>query len=122
MKNAEKREVKNRLNQLSETMDNYVRTERHLEQHSDIGSRGNLENAREIQEVRRNEMENLKNKITYGGDFSNQSRKEEAENLKENYIETEGYINHNAENMTSEDLNNLKQKQKNRKRELDRMF
>lgn len=122
MKNAEKREVKNRLNQLSETMDNYVRTERHLEQHSDIGSRGNLENAREIQEVRRNEMENLKNKITYGGDFSSQSREEQVENLKENYIETEGYINNNAGNMTNEDLNNLKQKQKNRKRELDRMF
>ncbi|MFX0548591.1 hypothetical protein ACOAKC_04580 [Hathewaya histolytica] len=122
MKKANEREVKNRLNELERTMENYVRTERHLEQHSDIASREQLENAKSIQESRREDMQELENSIVHGNDIENNTQQQQLENLKDNYVSTQGYLNHNSENMSREDLSNLKEKQENRKEQMDRMY
>ncbi|CAM2737352.1 hypothetical protein HAHI6034_03555 [Hathewaya histolytica] len=122
MKKANEREVKNRLNELERTMENYVRTERHLEQHSDIASREQLENAKSIQESRREDMQELENSIVHGNDVENNTPEQQLENLKDNYVSTQGYLNHNSENMSREDLSNLKEKQENRKEQMDRMY
>lgn len=122
MKKANEREVKNRLNELERTMENYIRTERHLEQHSDIASREQLENAKSIQESRREDMQELENSIVHGNDVENNTPEQQLENLKDNYVSTQGYLNHNSENMSREDLSNLKEKQENRKEQMDRMY
>lgn len=106
----------NRVEQLINTVDNYTRTERHLEQHSDIGDPERLERAKEIQSERKSEMERLKNNIVYG----NEASTNDLENLKENYNDTQEYINNYGLQMSNEDLKNLKEKQQNRLEELDR--
>ncbi|WP_291574033.1 hypothetical protein [Clostridium sp. UBA4548] len=104
-------EMKNRVGELENLMDSYVRTERHLEQHSDIASKNQIHHAHEIQKERSEQIENLENKIAYG----NNSGNNELENAKANYEKTEKYISYNGDHMSTAQLNNIKEKQKNRK-------
>ncbi|AKN32117.1 hypothetical protein Ccar_15090 [Clostridium carboxidivorans P7] len=106
----------NKINQLINTVENYTRTERHLEQHSDIGDPERLERAEEVQSERKSEIDHLKNNIVYG----NESLNNNLENLRENYDDTQEYISHYGSQMSDEDLKNLKEKQQNRLEELDR--
>lgn len=106
----------NRINQLINTVENYTRTERHLEQHSDIGDPERLERAEEVQSERKSEIDHLKNNIVYG----NESLNNNLENLRENYDDTQEYMSTYGSQMSNEDLKNLKEKQQNRLEELDR--
>ena len=51
------------LDNLENLVENHTRTERHLEQYSEIGDKENKENARKVQKVREQEIQNLENKI-----------------------------------------------------------
>ena len=110
-KNCSNEEKLNRINELENVVEKYTRTERHLEQHSDIANDKSIDEAKEKQKNREDEIQSLENKIINGeGGATN-----EKENLKKNIKYGEGYINHNADNMNKSDLENLKNKQENRK-------
>lgn len=108
----------NRVDQLINVMDNYTRTERHLEQYSNIGNPENKEHAREVQREREEEINSLKNIIAYGDDKTQNPVTRELDNLEKNYIYAEGYLEHNANHMPKEDIENLKEKQENRREKM----
>lgn len=116
-KENQKIENKNRINQIVNTAEKYTRTERHLEQYSDIGSEENLNKAREIQNKRKQDIEELTNRIVYGQNIN----QDEYNNLVENYASTEGYIENNAENMSEEDYKAISEKQKNRQEKINEL-
>lgn len=102
----------NKVNELENVIEKYTRTERHLEQHSDIANTESIEQAKEKQKEREEKIETLESKIING---EGGSKRTEAENLEKNIRYGEGYLNHNSENMNQHDLENLKDKQENRK-------
>ena len=73
----------------------------------------NKENAKKIQEVREQQIHNLKNQIK--GINENQSKENQLENTIEKYINTSGYITKNGEDLSDEQLRNMQRKQENRK-------
>ena len=108
-------ENKRRVEQLENLVEAHTRTERHLEQHSDIASEEQIQRAKELQEVREKEIEKLENIIAYGENAYN----DELENLKKNYEYTEGYLRHNADHMDPETLKKTKEKQEHRREQMD---
>lgn len=113
----EKFEKKERqLENLENLVENHTRTERHLEQYSHIGNRDNKENAREKQEIRENQILELENKIL--GLDSNEIPEVQLENLKEKYKSIEGYINNNKDKIPEDVLQQLEEKQANRREQI----
>lgn len=106
-----------RVNELINTVENYTRTQRHLEQHSDISDVDHLCRAREMQASRRIQIDNLKNAIVYDG----QQNENPISNTRYNYEATEGYLDHYADKLDEETVSNLEQKQENRKKLLGQM-
>lgn len=107
------------LDNLINLVENHTRTERHLEQYSHIGNQDNKEHAREIQEIREEQIGDLREKLNGKGDT--QTREEQIENLEKRYELTEGYIKNNKEDMNQEMLQNLEQKQEKRRIQLDNL-
>lgn len=104
-----------RINELLNISNRYVRTERHLEQHSDIADPENIKHSERIQNERLQQMENIKNIIAYG----EHQQEDQVENLRRNLEYTDGYINHNADKMDKETLEKTLEKQEHRKEQLD---
>lgn len=104
-----------RIEELLNINNRYVRTERHLEQHSDIADPENIRHSEEIQKERLQQMENLKNIVAYG----EHQQEDQVENLKRNIEYTDGYLNHNADKMDKETLDKTLEKQEHRKEQLD---
>ena len=110
-------ENERRVEHLANLVEKSTRTERHLEEHSDISkSRENIRHVKEIQDERREQIENLKNKIAYG---DNQSADKHMKNTEKRFLYTEGYLNNNADHMDEETFKNAKEKQEHRKEQLD---
>ncbi len=109
--NLEKKEKQ--IENLINVVENHTRTKRHLEQYSNIGNIDNKENAKKIQEVREQQIHDLKNQIK--GINENQSKDDQLENTIEKYINTSGYITKNAQELSDEQLRNMQRKQENRK-------
>ena len=66
MGNFENHEIEKKdrqLDNLINLVENHTRTKRHLEQYSHIGNSENKENARKIQDIREEQIEDLKDKI-----------------------------------------------------------
>lgn len=120
MENFDENKKKDRqLDNLINLVENHTRTERHLEQYSHIGNEENKEHAREIQEIREEQIDDLKEKLNGNGDI--QTREEQVENLERRYENTQGYIKNNKENMNSQMLRNLEEKQEKRRIQLDNL-
>lgn len=110
-------ENERRIDHLANLVEKSTRTERHLEEHSDIPkSRENMQHVKELQNERKEQIENLKNIIAHG---DNQSTKEQKRNTEKRFLYTEGYLNHNADHMDEETFKNTKEKQEHRKEQLD---
>lgn len=118
-KDTRKRNCDNERERRMEHFENLVerrtRTKRHLEQYSNISSPENIDHANRIQEKREKEIENLKEKIVYGDKASNDQEK----NVEKRYRYTQGYLDHNSENMDLETLRNTEKKQEHRKEQMD---
>jgi hypothetical protein len=115
-KNSRGLENERRIDHLVNLVERQTRTERHLEQHSDISSSPeNIDHAKQVQAERQQEIDNLKNKIAYGENVSNNYK----ENTEKRLLYTEGYLNHNADHMDEETFENSKRKQEHRKEQLD---
>ena len=107
------------LDNLINLVENHTRTRRHLEQYSHIGDPENKENARKIQEIREEQIEELKDRIK--GVEDKQTREEQLENVIERYVNTAGYIHNNKDNMSDEQLNNMEKKQDNREIQIENL-
>jgi len=119
-KKAQQLENERRVENLIDIVENKTRTDRHLEQHSDIGDPDRLDHAHEIQHEREEQIENLKQTIVYGDNIKNDT-KNQLESIKDNYTFAEGYINHNGDHMDEKSFQNLKKKQENRKEQIDQL-
>ncbi|MBO5141400.1 MAG: hypothetical protein J6C46_00085 [Clostridia bacterium] len=113
----EKKEKK--VDNLINLVENHTRTERHLEQYSEIGDPKFKDMAKEKQAVRENQIESLKDQLT--NEHQKMSSEEHLENLKENYEKTKNYFEKNFENMSEEQARNMVKKQFNQEKQLDQM-
>ena len=108
------RQVENLVN----LVEKHTRTERHLEQYSDIGSREGKERAREKQDVREAEMDNLKDKIVSN---NTESKIEQVKNLADNYKGAQIYMEENYEKMSDDRLKNMQNRQQHRKEQIENL-
>ncbi len=116
--NRESDKRERRVDHLVNLVEKQTRTQRHLEEHSDIStSPENLEHAKEVNRDRQDEIENLKNILAHGENYNNNYK----ENTEKRLLYTEGYLNHNAEHMDHKSFQNTKEKQEHRKEQLDQM-
>lgn len=106
-----------RIDQLIDTVENYTRTERHLEQYSHIGDPKNRAHARDIQAERKADIQHLKNNIVYGTEYDDHP----LENLKENYDDTKEYLDHFGSRLDEQTLSCVEEKQKNREKSINQM-
>lgn len=110
-------ENERRIDHLVNLVEKSTRTQRHLEEHSDISSsQENIKHAKQLQQERKNQIENLKNIIAYG---DNNSREKHLKNTEKRFLYAEGYLNNNADRMDDETFKNAKEKQEHRKEQLD---
>ena len=107
-----------RIDQLMNLVDKHTRTERHLEQHSDIATPEAIAHSKEVQNEREQEIHNLKNVIAYGKHIN----VDEVTNLQRNYEFTNSYIDANENRMDSETLQRTKEKQENRAEHMDNIL
>ena len=114
--NKKKRQLEN----LENLVENHTRTERHLEQYSEIGSKKNKDNAREKQTVREHEIKNLENKIL--DNDSSQTIQEQLNNISENFNGTHRYMESNYEKIPKENWDNLNKKQDNRVEQTEKLL
>lgn len=114
MGNCKKRE---QVDNLMNLVERHTRTERHLEQYSEIGKKEDKERAREKQNIREEEMKTLKSKIVN----PNETKIEQAQNLVENYKRTQSYMEDNYEKISKERLDNMQEKQDNRKEQMENL-
>lgn len=105
------------LENLENLVENYTRTQRHLEQYSHIGDSDNKQHARKVQDIRENEIDNLKSHII----SEKETPKEQLENLKDNYVSSQAYMNKNKNNMNKEQLENLEKRQEHRKEQIENL-
>ncbi len=117
MENFENEKVDQQLENLEHLVERHTRTERHLEQYSEIGDPENKENAKQIQKRREENIEKLEEKIK--GEDKYISPEEHLDNLKENYYNTEGYIENNRDSMDETMLKNLQEKQQHREEQIN---
>ena len=114
--NSEKKE--RQIDNLINVVENHTRTQRHLEQYSEIGNPKNKQNAREKQNTREKENKVLKNQIL---ETTLDTRNKQIENLISNYKNTEDYIDNNYNELPEEMLSNLENKQNNRVNQLENL-
>lgn len=105
------------IENLENLVENYTRTQRHLEQYSEIGDHENKENARKIQKIREEQIKELEDKLKDEDKYI--SPEDHLENLKENYTNTQGYIEKNKDLIDDQMLNNLLEKQKRREQQIN---
>ena len=113
--NKKDRQIDNLIN----LVENHTRTERHLEQYSNIGDKENKDHAREIQDVREEQIEDLRNKLNGKDDI--QTKEEQIENLEQRYENTKGYLENNKDDMNVEMKQNIENKQENRKEQIENL-
>lgn len=109
-----------KLDNLINIVENHTRTQRHLEQYSEIGDPKHKENAKDKQNLREKQIDELKDQLI-GNEQNAPTQKQQLEDVKENYQFGEGYIKSNKDHMSQEDLENLEQRQENRKIQIDNL-
>ncbi|WP_425446154.1 hypothetical protein [Dethiothermospora halolimnae] len=102
-----------RINELLHLMEKHTRTDRHLEQHSDISELESLKHTLDLQKDREKKIEHLKELIIQGHNNS-----DEAKHLKRNYHYTENYLRHHEGHMDPATIKFTKEKQKHREEQM----
>ena len=116
----DKEKQERQLDELINTVERHTRTERHLEQYSNIGDQYYKDEARKKQSVREKQIVDLKEKIM--GNEDKLTHEEQFENLLDNYESAEGYISNNIESMDQEQLDNMEKKQANRRMQMQNII
>lgn len=113
---SQRTENERRVEHLCNLVERHTRTERHLEEHSDIShSAKNIAHVKDLQKEREQEIENLKDILANGEN----SRNKQLENTQKRFLYAEGYLNHNADHMDQISFNNAKERQEHRKEQMD---
>lgn len=117
MKNERKAsETERRVENLMNLVEKQTRTERHLEEHSDLSSSPeNIEHAIKVNQNRQQEIENIKDILAHG------EKDNTIKNTEKRMRNTGGYLNNNAEQMEERALKNAQKKQENRRDQLERL-
>ncbi|MDF2510509.1 MAG: hypothetical protein K0S04_375 [Herbinix sp.] len=117
MKNERKAsETEHRVENLISLVEKQTRTERHLEEHTDISSSPeNIKHAKEVNQNRQHEIENLKDILAHG------EKDNAIKNTEKRMRNTGGYLNNNADHMDGQALKNAQTKQENRRDQLEQM-
>ncbi len=115
MSDKKEKKVENLIN----LVENHTRTERHLEQYSNIGNPTFKEQAREKQAVREEQIDSLKNQLAQNNPKI--TTEEHLDNLKENYEKSKNYLENNFYNLSPEQVSNMEQKQINQKKQMNQM-
>lgn len=115
--NSDNQKKENQVDNLMNLVERHTRTERHLEQYSEIGNKENKDRAREKQNIREEEMNNLKSKIVN----ENETKAEQYQNLAENYKRAQSYMEDNYENISEERLQNMQNRQNNRREQIENL-
>ncbi|MBQ8299733.1 MAG: hypothetical protein IJX99_07795 [Clostridia bacterium] len=110
---------KRKVDNLVNLVENHIRTERHLEQYSNIGDPKYRDMAREKQNVREEQINVLKNQLT--NEHPKISPSEHLENLKESYERNTNYLQNNMGNLSYEQISNMATKQKNQRRQMEQL-
>ena len=103
-----------RIEALLDINNRYIRTERHLEQHSEISRLDQLKHSLKIQQEREARMENLKNIIANG----QHDEVDERQNIKRNLEFTDHYLQHHSGHMDEYTLQKSREKQEHRREQL----
>ena len=119
MQKNEQEKKERQLNNLTNLVEKHTRTQRHLEQYSEIGDPQFKEMAREKQEKREENMTKLKQGIL--DEEENETLEEQIENLHDNYEAAQKYIDANRYTMAQKDLQNLQTKQQHRKQHMENL-
>ena len=109
----DKEKKERQLENLINTVEKHTRTERHLEQYSNIGDPYFKDEAREKQSVREKQIVDLKGHII--GEADKITPEEHLENLVDNYEGAESNINKNRDSLSREQLDNMERRQANRR-------
>jgi len=117
MNNNTQNQIENsrRIDELVNLVDKHTRTERHLEQYSSISSPESIQRAKEVQQNREHQIDNLKNIISSG---QHSTAPSEYESIQKRYEYAQGYLQNNKEHINDEDLKKLEIKQEHRKERL----
>lgn len=115
--NSDNQKKENQVDNLMNLVERHTRTERHLEQYSEIGDKDSKQRAREKQDVREEEMNNLKSKLVN----ENETKAEQYQNLAENYKRAQSYMEDNYENISEERLQNMQTRQNNRREQIENL-
>jgi len=107
----------NQVDNLMNLVEKHTRTERHLEQYSHIGDKDSKDRAREKQDIREEEMHNLKSKIIN----ENETKIDQVQNLVDNYRKAQSYMEDNYEKLSDERLTNMQYKQRNRREQIENL-
>lgn len=106
-----------RIEELLSINNRYVRTQRHLEENSNIASLDQLKHSFEIQNDREERMENLKNIIAHG----QHDQVDEVQNLKKHIEYTDHYLQHHSGHMDQDSLQKTNEKQEHRREHLNHL-
>ncbi|HCC08147.1 MAG TPA: hypothetical protein DEP72_08345 [Clostridiales bacterium] len=112
----EERKNANRLDTLENILEKHTRTERHLEQHSDIANKDQIKHSKEIQGDRENEIRTIENKIIFGDTPANTN---ELDSINKSFEYTKNYLVENAKEMDDFTLEKTIEKQQNRKEQMN---
>ena len=82
--NDEQEKKERKLDNLINIVENHTRTERHLEQYSDISKQKNKEMANEKQKIREEQIEELKEQLI-GANKNSEKQNYNKQDLKNNY-------------------------------------
>lgn len=104
-----------RIDELMKISNRYVRTERHLEQHSDIVDKEDMDHSLDLQQERMDRMQNLKNIIAY----DKHEEVDEKSNLKKRLEYSQNYLQRHAGHMDQDTVQHAQEKQEHRKEQLD---
>ncbi len=118
MSDDKNKKKERQLDNLTNLVENHTRTERHLEQYSEIGNKENKEIAREKQDIRENEIQNLKANIIKDGA---QTTEEQIKNIADNFNSTQRYMEDNYNKIPDYMWENMEKKQENRKNQANNL-
>ena len=118
--NSDTEKTSRKVDNLINLVENHTRTKRHLEQYSHIGNPESKQSAREKQVVREEQISELKDQLV-NPSFDTPNKFEEIQNIKENIMYSQNYIEQNKDHMNHQDLQNLEQRQQHRKEQLNNL-
>jgi len=111
--NREQEKKSKKVDNLINIVENHTRTKRHLEQYAEIGDLEFKEMARDKQDLREKQINELKDQLV-GTKKDIQTKSEQLQGTKTNYEFSEEYMENNKDHMDDEQLNNLRKRQANR--------